>query len=147
MSPPGTEPGHRLLAFVLLAAVLALLVLPRVLVPAAEGLGTHRQLGLPPCGLQQHLGIPCPGCGGTTAFALMARGMVLPALRANLAAAALYPLLVLALVPLALEAAGRPSPLLRALVRRPSRALRPLLGLALLSWVAALVRAAGGPSW
>src|SRR5438046_1464548 len=31
--------------------------------PSAAGTGTHQQLGLPPCGWLQVMGIPCPMCG------------------------------------------------------------------------------------
>jgi hypothetical protein len=37
--------------------------------PSAAGLGTHTQLGLPPCGWAMTLNRPCPTCGMTTAFA------------------------------------------------------------------------------
>lgn len=38
------------------------------LTPSAEGHGTHRQLGLPPCSSVLLFGRPCPGCGLTTSF-------------------------------------------------------------------------------
>src|SRR5205085_6174191 len=39
-------------------------------------MGTHRQLGLPPCNFQRLTGLPCPSCGMTTSFALLVRGDV-----------------------------------------------------------------------
>ncbi len=36
--------------------------------PSAEGHGTHRQLGLPPCGSVVMFDRPCPGCGMTTSW-------------------------------------------------------------------------------
>ena len=51
--------------------------------PSASGVGTHTQLGLPPCGLYAWTGLPCPGCGLTTSFAHLARLELLPALDAN----------------------------------------------------------------
>jgi hypothetical protein len=51
--------------------------------PAPEGLGTHTQLGLPPCLLYQISGVPCPACGMTTAFAHFAHGHPLEALVAQ----------------------------------------------------------------
>ena len=53
------------------------LVLAAWLEPAAAGLGTHEQLGLPACGWVAAAGIPCPSCGMTTAFAHAARGDLL----------------------------------------------------------------------
>ncbi len=64
----------RLGAASVLAATLGVLLLAAVLRPDAEGVGTHRQLGLPGCGLYSRSGIPCPTCGMTTAFAHAANG-------------------------------------------------------------------------
>lgn len=33
-----------------------------------EGVGTHTQLGMPPCMFREATGHPCPTCGMTTAF-------------------------------------------------------------------------------
>ena len=61
--------------FVLAAAgALGLLLLGLCLTPDPRGLGTHEQLGLPPCATQWLFGIPCPFCGMTTAFSLVSRG-------------------------------------------------------------------------
>jgi hypothetical protein len=54
--------------------------------PDARGYGTHQQLGLPECSLRTWLGIPCPSCGGTTAFSLFVRGRWMAAVQANAAA-------------------------------------------------------------
>src|SRR5215470_4660426 len=51
----------------------ALLLIARLLPPSANGYGTHRQLGLPPCAFLHFTGIPCPGCGLTTSVAHAAR--------------------------------------------------------------------------
>jgi len=47
------------------------------LTPDASGIGTHQQLHLAPCGWTTGLGIPCPTCGMTTAFAHAANGNLL----------------------------------------------------------------------
>ncbi|MGB0680666.1 MAG: DUF2752 domain-containing protein, partial [Polyangiales bacterium] len=45
------------------------------LLPAnPRGYGSHEALGLPPCTLRLWLGMPCPGCGMTTAFAHLLKG-------------------------------------------------------------------------
>lgn len=41
------------------------------LAPDPAGVGTHRQLGLPPCGFLLATGVPCPTCGMTTAVSLL----------------------------------------------------------------------------
>src|SRR5262249_51750842 len=56
------------------------LVIARLLHPSPRGLGTHEQLGLPPCPFLLLTGIPCPSCGLTTSFALAARLEFLSAL-------------------------------------------------------------------
>ena len=50
----------------------AVLALAALLVPAGEGHGTHTQLGLGTCTILDLTGMPCPMCGATTTFALMA---------------------------------------------------------------------------
>lgn len=47
--------------------------------PSAEGHGTHRQLGLPPCGFVVAFNKPCMTCGMTTAVSEAANGRVLKA--------------------------------------------------------------------
>ncbi len=64
------------------AIVLGVLLVAWSLTPA-ERLGTHRQLGLPPCGMVTMTGLPCPTCGMTTAYALVVRGRLLAAVRAQ----------------------------------------------------------------
>jgi len=64
---------------------LALLLLAMWLKPNPLGYGTHQQFGLPPCTIQFWFGIPCPSCGGTTAFSHFVRGEWGSAWRANAA--------------------------------------------------------------
>lgn len=51
--------------------------------PAKSGIGTHQQLGLPPCTFFWVTGIPCPSCGMTTSFSHVMHGNLVSALRSN----------------------------------------------------------------
>ncbi|MHC5112611.1 MAG: DUF2752 domain-containing protein [Planctomycetota bacterium] len=73
----------RLIAFAVLAAGLVLFGTAIWLKPSEDGLGTHRQLGLPPCSSIALFGLPCPTCGMTTAFALAVRGKWMAAFQAQ----------------------------------------------------------------
>ena len=42
--------------------------------PSPNGMGTHQQLGLPPCTATVLFGIRCPACGMTTSWAHFMRG-------------------------------------------------------------------------
>jgi len=77
----------RLYAAAIVLAAVAILVVAARLAPSDRHLGTHRQLGLPPCGFVIMTGFPCPTCGMTTAYAFMVRGRILDALRSHVAGA------------------------------------------------------------
>lgn len=64
----------RLVAALIAMIPLSGLGLARTLSPNASGLGTHQQLGLPPCSMRLLFGIRCPGCGMTTSWAHFMRG-------------------------------------------------------------------------
>lgn len=64
-------------------ACLSVLIIASRLAPDQRGLGTHTQLNLPECGWKLAAGRPCPTCGMTTAFAGMATGSLVSALRAQ----------------------------------------------------------------
>lgn len=68
---------------------ISLLAVAATLQPQSAGYGTHQQLGLPPCSFQMWFGIPCPSCGGTTAFAFFVRGEWIRSMQANAAASLL----------------------------------------------------------
>ena len=53
---------------------LALMFVASRLEPSSRGLGTHQQLGLPPCTTRLVFGIRCPACGMTTSWAHFVRG-------------------------------------------------------------------------
>ncbi len=59
---------------------LGVLIVARWLDPSGSGHSTHLQLGLQPCTFLAVTGWPCPMCGATTTFALMADGRVLQGL-------------------------------------------------------------------
>ena len=63
--------------------ILALLALAAWLEPSPNGLGTHQQLGLPPCTFRVLFGERCPSCGMTTAWANVMNGHLGRALQAN----------------------------------------------------------------
>ena len=64
----------RITSAIVAAASLALLTVAWILRPSADGLGTHQQLGLPPCGWIVAADLPCPTCGMTTSFSHAANG-------------------------------------------------------------------------
>jgi hypothetical protein len=73
----------RLLAAFLGLIALAVLITAAHLPPDPSGMGTHRQLGLPPCGWLLATGYPCPTCGMTTAFSNAAHAQPRAALAAQ----------------------------------------------------------------
>ena len=66
--------NHRLMGLLLLLPTTAVLCVAFVLNPDPAGLGTHTQLGLKSCSVVSFVGVPCPMCGMTTTFSLMAQG-------------------------------------------------------------------------
>lgn len=101
---------------VLLSGPLAVVITAAFLAPAAEGHGTHTQLGLPPCGFLVYTGYPCPGCGLTTAFAHMVRFEVVGAFHSNPFGIPLF-LCTLAMIPLGVFAIVRRMPVVDTLDR------------------------------
>jgi hypothetical protein len=118
-----------------LLAAGAVLALARLLTPSPRGVGTHEQLGLPPCTFLRLTGIPCPSCGLTTSFAHAARLHFYEAFVTQpfgLLACAV----TLLLIPAAALLLYRRVPLARAFPRRAtSRWLGVVLALYLAAWV------------
>jgi hypothetical protein len=75
--------GRRLIGAATAICVAAILGLAAWLEPSPEGLGTHSQLAMPPCGWILMADVPCPTCGMTTAFAYAADGNFIGALWAQ----------------------------------------------------------------
>jgi hypothetical protein len=71
---PKRSREHWLVLALSAVAPMGLLLMRAVLKPSPLGHGTHEQLGLPPCQMMARFGIPCPGCGVTTAVTHAARG-------------------------------------------------------------------------
>jgi len=65
---------HFLVLGATLGALVVMLVLALAIEPDARGFGTHERLGLPSCKTMDWFGIPCPGCGVTTALTHAVRG-------------------------------------------------------------------------
>ena len=104
------------------------------LVPDPAGYGTHEQLGLKACSAVEWFGIPCPGCGITTAVTWFARGEPLRSLATQPFGFALALAASLAL-PAALVAHARGIDLGLALARLHWRRWLAGVGLlALVSW-------------
>ena len=93
-----------------------MLAASRWLTPSSTGVGTHEQLGLPPCGMLAWLGIPCPACGLTTSFAHLAHGDVLAALQVHPLGLPLF-LVTCSAVPATLWALLRGMPVMAAIDR------------------------------
>ena len=114
--------------------------------PSAEGLGTHEQLGLQPCGFYRMTGRPCPGCGLTTAFALMAHGQVVKGVIVQPFGAALFVLVAAVAVAVPVTVIlGRSWNLILLRINAPVW-LYALVFLALAAWIYKIIhgQVAGG---
>lgn len=65
------------------AGLLAMLALAWRLEPNSRGMGTHQQLGLPPCTAIVLWGKRCPACGMTTSWAYLMEGRPLASWTTN----------------------------------------------------------------
>ncbi|QEF99916.1 hypothetical protein Mal15_39830 [Stieleria maiorica] len=74
----------RIAAAIAAVVLVGLLATAAALQPDSAGLGTHHQLGLPPCSIRVLFGIRCPSCGMTTSWAHMMEGEFRAAAAANL---------------------------------------------------------------
>lgn len=65
------------------ASAIVLLIVAGTLQPSRSGIGTHHQLGLPPCSLRMLAGIRCPSCGMTTSWAHFMNGNLIASAKSN----------------------------------------------------------------
>ena len=89
---------ERLMAALLAFGLSGLLAVAVALKPNPRGLGTHQQLGFPPCTFRAVLDLPCPTCGMTTAVFAFARGEIFQAFYIQPAGAMFSLVLVLSAV-------------------------------------------------
>jgi hypothetical protein len=85
MVPLESPIGGRVYAAGVLGVVIAVFVVAARVHPDGYSMGSHQQLGLPPCAFVLMTGLPCPTCGMTTAYAYTIRGRVGSALHAQAA--------------------------------------------------------------
>jgi hypothetical protein len=74
---------QRLLLISAGVVLVALLVTAAILKPDRAGIGTHQQLGLPPCSFIMLFGTRCPACGMTTSWSHLMHGQPLQSAQAN----------------------------------------------------------------
>lgn len=60
-----------------------LLLTASQLAPRSDGLGTHQQLGLPPCTIRVLWDMRCPACGMTTSWAHFTKGQFIASAASN----------------------------------------------------------------
>jgi hypothetical protein len=119
----------------LMCASGVVLTVARVLSPSPNGIGTHQQLGLPPCFFHKLTGIPCPTCGMTTSFAYTARLQFYEAFVTQ-PFGLLACVLMALLIPLSFVLMRRRVPWLRLMTARGSNAVMyVLLALFVIAWV------------
>lgn len=129
---------RRLLWAALSCAAFAVLAIARTLHPDPSLLGTHVQLGLPPCAFLTLIGLPCPTCGLTTAFAHMARLEITMAARAHWLGPLLFAMDVAA-IPLCAFAGTRALPFTTVIKRlRLVRVAAIIAAAATVGWLARL---------
>lgn len=93
VSPVNTHvlvPSNRSAALIGLVVSGAMLTAAARMTPDPRGLGSHEQLGLPPCGMFTAWKLPCPTCGMCTSFALGVRGKFISAFHAQPAGLGLF---------------------------------------------------------
>ncbi|MDP6602086.1 MAG: DUF2752 domain-containing protein, partial [Phycisphaerales bacterium] len=131
--PRGTM-SQRGSALLVAAGAIAVLLAAFWMRPAVEGVGTHRQIGLPSCGWIAAADVPCPTCGMTTAFSHTVRGELPSAFVAQPFGLILaFATIAIAVFAIIIAITGRP--LHHALYRwYTTRVFVVLCGVAVLAW-------------
>jgi Protein of unknown function (DUF2752) len=125
---------YRFLSAIGFVASLAVIVTAFRLEPDPRGVGTHEQLGIPPCGFLRDHGVPCISCGMTTAFAAMAHLRPGLAIRSNPFGVLLF-LVTLAAPVYCLHALVKDLDPFRFLQTRRAAIILPIAGvLLLINW-------------
>jgi len=133
------RPATRGAMFTLATGLAVVFVVATRLEPSPRGMGTHTQLGLPPCHLALVTGKPCPSCGMTTAFAWFVRGRLDRSWGAN-PAGVLLAAASLALIPWLVAGAARGRTCFTRSLERPLIGLLvATVALSLLSWTVRLL--------
>jgi hypothetical protein len=136
----------RLVSLGIALAIGVVFALSALLVPSPDGHGTHLQLGLGPCTFLSLVGQPCPMCGATTSFTLMAHLRPVEALVNQPFASFLF-LLAAGVegvsVAEVVDPRERWGRLLRWLEPRETWMAAAFLGFMLLSWMYKMLQMAG----
>jgi hypothetical protein len=114
-----------------MTTALVVLLTARSLHPEPNGFGTHTQLGLPPCLFRQWAALPCPTCGLTTCFCLLAHGYLRAGMECHPVGALLFTLVCLS-IPLCVVALAAGLSPVRALTHLQARGVCVVLAVALL---------------
>lgn len=110
------------------------------LTPDPSGMGTHRQLGLPPCFFYALTGWACPSCGMTTSFSHMAHLQFQKAFSANLFGPVLFLLFALLSFLSLLEFRGKKTLLQNFFNGRYMGLVYGGLGVFMITWCVQLYR-------
>ena len=111
-----TTRTNRTVWLLLASSGVGVMLTARALTPDPTGFGTHMQLGLPPCLFLHVTGLPCPACGLTTCFSLMAHGALREGFTCHPVGASGF-LLLCAAIPTCVYAAVRGMALFETLTR------------------------------
>ena len=87
---PGVKNEVRIISFGIVFCLFFVFMVSFMVSPSPEGIGTHVKFFLPPCALYKLTGLPCPFCGATTSFSLLAKGEFLKGFKTNPFAALIF---------------------------------------------------------